>query len=122
MRAKTESLRRRVKERKRAQVERGAGNVFEPGNRYDGQVAVRHSDASFGDIRENQHEEDRMRDIHIGRRGPEATGKEQLDKLRKTVRIEQEALSSSAAASSDPTVALEDPANRKRKSAGSVLV
>ena len=56
----------RVKERKRARVERVAGDVLmEPGNRDDEQVAVRHADASFGDNRENQHEEDRMRDIHI---------------------------------------------------------
>ena len=41
-----------VKERKRARVERGA----------DDQVAVRHAGASGGDIRENQHEEDRMRE------------------------------------------------------------
>ena len=46
-----------------------------------------------------------MRDIHVGSRGPEAASEEQPDKLRKTVRFEQEA--SSAAASSDPTVALE---------------
>ena len=62
------------------------------------------ADASGGDIRENQHEEDRMRDIHVGKRGPEAAGEEQPDKSRKTVRFEQEA--PSAAASSDPTVAL----------------
>ena len=45
----------REKERKRARVERGAGDVpMEPGNRADEQVAVRHADASDGDIRENQ--------------------------------------------------------------------
>ena len=93
-------------------VERGAGDVLmELGNRADEQVAVRHADASGGDIRENQHEENRMRDIHVGRRGPEAAGEEQPDKLRQTVRFEQEAPSSSAAASSDPTVALEYPAS-----------
>ena len=42
-------------------------------------------------------------------KGPEAAGEEQPDKLRKTVRFEQEA--PSAAASSDPTVALEYPAS-----------
>ena len=43
----------RVKERNRARVERGAGDVpVEPGNRADEQVAVRHADSS-GDIREN---------------------------------------------------------------------
>ena len=52
----------RFKERKRARVERGAGDVpTEPGNRDDEQVAVRHADATGGDITENQHEEDRMR-------------------------------------------------------------
>ena len=43
----------RVKERKRARVERGAGDVpVEPGKRDDEQVAVRQVDASGGDIRE----------------------------------------------------------------------
>ena len=41
----------RVKERKRARVERGAGDItMEPENRADEQVAVRHADASGGDI------------------------------------------------------------------------
>ena len=49
---------------------RETGDVLmEPGNRDDEQVAVRRADASGGDIRENQDEEDRMRDIHIGKRG-----------------------------------------------------
>ena len=52
----------RVKERKRARVERGAGDVpMEPGNRDHEQMAVRHTDASGGD-KENQHDENRMRD------------------------------------------------------------
>ena len=107
----------RVKERKRARVERGAGDVpMEPENRDDEQVAVRHADASGGDIRENQHEEDRMRDIHIGKRGSEVKGEEQPDKLRKTVRFEQEA--SSASSSSDPTVTLEYLASGDTKSVG----
>ena len=55
---------------------------MEPGSRADEQVTVRHADASGGDIRENQHEEDRMRDIQIGKRGPEAASEEQPDKLR----------------------------------------
>ena len=42
----------RVKVRKRARVERGAGDVpMEPRNRADEQMAVRHADASGGDIR-----------------------------------------------------------------------
>ena len=94
---------------------------MEPGNRDDEQVAVRHADASGGDIRENQHEEDRIRDIHIGKRGPEAAGEEQADQLRKTVRFEQDA--SSAAVSSEPNVALEYPASGEIQSRpGSVLV
>ena len=105
----------RVKERKRARVERSAGDVpLEPGKRDDEQVAVRHADASGGDIRENQLDEDRMRDIHIGKRGSEAASEEQLDKLRKTVRFGQEA--SSASASSDPTVTLEYPASGETQS------
>ena len=113
--------RKRVREMRRARVERGAGDVpMELGNRADEQ-AVRHEHASVGDIRENQHEEDRMRDIHVGKRGPEAAGEEQPDKLRKTVRFEQEA--PSAAASSDPTVALENPASGETQDRpGSVLV
>ena len=108
MRIKTESLRQSESKRNRARVERGAEDVpKEPGSRADEQVAVRHADASGGDIRETQHEEDRMRDIQIGKRGSEAAGEVQLDKLRKTVRFEQEA--PSAAASSDQIVALEYP-------------
>ena len=38
------------------------------------------TDVSGGDIRENKHEEDRMRDIQVGRRGSEAAGEEQLDR------------------------------------------
>ena len=72
-------------------------------------MAVRHADASGGDITENHHDENRMRDINVGKRGSEAASEEQLDKLRKTVRFEQEA--PSAAASSDPTVLLEYPAS-----------
>ena len=44
----------RVKESKRTRAERGAGDVpMEPGNRGDEQVAVRHADASGGDIWKN---------------------------------------------------------------------
>ena len=38
---------------------------MEPGKRDDEQAAVRHADASGGYITENQHEEDRMRDIQV---------------------------------------------------------
>ena len=57
-----------------------------------------------------------MRDIHVGKRGSEAAGKEEPDKLRKTVRFEQEA--PSAAASSAPTVPLEYHESGETKSAG----
>ena len=87
---------------------------MELGNRDDEQVTVRHTDASDGDIRENQHEEDRMRDIHIDKRGSEAAVEEQPDKLKKTVRFEQEA--SRASASSDPIVPLEYPASGETQS------
>ena len=63
---------------------------MEPGNRDAERMAVRHADAFGGDIRKNQREEDRMRDIQIGKRGPEAPGEEQPDKLRKTIRFGQE--------------------------------
>ena len=118
MRTKTESLR---------QSEPKRGNELESGvvqkmclcyqKSDDEQVAVRYTDACGGDIRENQ----RMRDIHVGKRGSEAAVEEQPGKLRKTVRFEQEA--SSAAASSDPTVALENPASGETQDRpGSVLV
>ena len=84
-------------------------------------MAVRQADKSGGDIRENQHEEDIMRDIHVGRRVSEAAVEKQLDKLKKTARFEQEA--PSAAASSDPTVALEYPTSGETQNRpGSVLV
>ena len=38
-----------------------------------------------GTSEKTQHEVDRMMDIHIGKRGSEAAGEEQPDKLRKTV-------------------------------------
>ena len=87
----------RVKDRNRARVELGAGDVPRVAeNRDDEQIAVRHADASGGDITENQHEENRMRDIHVGKRGSAAASEEQPDKLRKTIRFEQEAPSVSA--------------------------
>ena len=64
-----------------------------------------------------------MRDIHVGKRGSEAAGEEKPDKVRKTVRFEHEAPSLSAAASSDPTVALENPASGETQGRpGPVLV
>ena len=58
--------RKGVRARRRARIERGAVDVpEEPGNKTDEQVPVRHADASGRYIIENQHEEERMRDIRI---------------------------------------------------------
>ena len=77
-----------MKERKGARVERGAGDVLlKPGD--EEQKEDRHAVASGEE--EKQHEENRMRDVHIGKRGSETACEEQPDKLRKTVRFEQEA-------------------------------
>ena len=93
----------------------------EPGDKDDEQVAVRHADASGGYIRENQHEEKTMRNIHFSRGGPEAAGEEHSDEWRKTERFEQEA--PSAAASSHPTIPLKYPASGEAQNwPGSVLV
>ena len=84
-------------------------------------MAVRHAGASGGDITENQHEENRMRDIHVGKRGSEAASEEQPDKLMKTVQFEQE--TPSASASSGTLVALGYPASGETQDrSGSVLV
>ena len=58
---------------------------------------------------EIRHDEIRMRDIHIGRRGSETANEEQPDKLRKTVRFEQEARNT--VSSSTLHVSLEYPAS-----------
>ena len=93
----------------------------EPGDKDDEHVAVRHAVASGGYITENQHEENRMRDIQVSKRGSEATSEEQSDKWRKTERIERETPNTSA--SSDPLVALEYPARSETQDRpGSVLV
>ena len=56
--------RKQVRERRRARIERGTGDVpEEPGNKNDEQVAVRHADARGGHNIEKQHEETRMRGI-----------------------------------------------------------
>ena len=69
--------RERVREKRRARVERGAGDVrVEPGN--EEQMADRQTVASGEE--EKQHEENRMIDVHFGKRGSETTSKEQLDK------------------------------------------
>ena len=81
--------RERVKERKRVRVERGAGVVpVEPGS--EEHMDNRHA-VVFGED-ENQRDENRMKDIHIGKkRGSKTANEEQPDKLRRTVRFEQEA-------------------------------
>ena len=107
-----------VKERKRARVERGAGDVaMEPGNA--DQMANRYAVASGEE--ERPHDENRMRDIHFGKRGSETANEEQPDKLRKTVRFEQEVPITSS--SPDPHVSLEYPASgEKQRLPGSVLM
>ena len=87
--------------------------LVESRNSDDEQMAVRHADASGGD---NQQKENRMRDIHVGKRRPAAASEEQPDRLRKTARFEQEA--PSASSSSDPAVPLEYPASGETQSAG----
>ena len=52
------------------------------GNRDDEQMAGRRADASGGDITENLHDENRMRDIHVGKRGSEAASEEQPVNLK----------------------------------------
>ena len=55
-----------------AETKRGAGHVSGvPENQDDDQMSVRHADESGRDIRENHHEDDRMRDIHVGQTGSE---------------------------------------------------
>ena len=58
--------RERVREMRRARIERSAGDVpAELGCKEDEQVAVRHADASGGHIIENQHKKKRKRDIQV---------------------------------------------------------
>ena len=66
------------------------------GNRDDEQVAVRQADASGVYIKENQDDEDQMRDIQVSKRGSVAASGEDTDRWRKTVRFEQEARNASA--------------------------
>ena len=62
---------------------------------------------------ESQHDENRMRDIHIGERGSETANKEQPDKLRTTVRFEQDAPNTSS--SSTMHVSPERPVSGERQ-------
>ena len=81
----------RVKERKRARVEQGAGDVPRvPG----------HEEQMADGEEEKQHDENRLSHVHIGKRGSETADEEQQpDKLRKTVRFEQEAPNTSPSSS-----------------------
>ena len=64
----------RVKERTRARVERGRGDVLvELGN--EEHMADRH--AVVSGVEEKQYEENRMRDVHIGEKGSETANEEQ---------------------------------------------
>ena len=58
------------------------------------QMTDRHAVAS-GE-QERQHDENIMRDIQVGKRGWETANEEQPDGMRKTVRFEQEAPSTSS--------------------------
>ena len=72
----------RVRQKESARIERGAGDVpMESGNGDDEQVADQHADASGGYIIENQHEEDRMRNIQVSKGGSEAASEEQPSHL-----------------------------------------
>ena len=100
----------RLKERMTAGVERGAGDVpMEPRN--EERMADRHAVEAGED--EKQHEENRMRDVHIGKRGSETANEEQPDKLSKTVRFEHEAPNTSS--SSSTHVSLEYPASGEQQ-------
>ena len=112
----------RSKDGKRARVERGAGDVLtEPGKEVMSRWRFDMRTHLAVTSQKTQHEEDRMRDVHVGKRGSEVAGEEQPDKLRETARFKQEA--PSAAASSDPTVALEYLASGETQDRpGSVLV
>ena len=99
-----------VEERKRAREERGVGEVpSEP--RKGEQMSDRHAVASGED--ERQHDENRIGDILIGQRGSETTNEEQPDKLRKTVRFDQDAPNTSP--SSTMHVSLQYPASGERQ-------
>ena len=105
----------RVREGNRARIERGEGNVpMEPWNRDDEQVAVRQCGRIWPYITENHHEENRISDIQVSKKGSEAASEEQSDEWRKTERLEHEA--PNASASSDPYVALEYPASGETQS------
>ena len=73
---------------------------MEPGS--EEQMADRHAVASG---EENQHEENRTRGIHIGKE--ERRHEEPSDKLRRTVRFEQEAPNTSTSSSSTSLVSPE---------------
>ena len=94
----------RAKERKKARVEGGAGDVLvEPGRttsrgRFDMGTHLAVTSRKTNTKRTE-------RDIQVGKRGSEVAFEQQPDKLTKTVRFEQEALSASS--SSDPHVSLE---------------
>ena len=74
-------------------------------------MADRHVVASGED--ESQHDENRMRDIHIDKSGSERASGEQPDKMERTVRFEQEA--PYASLSSATHVSLEYLASGERR-------
>ena len=105
MRTQTESLRQSESKRGKSSSRASAGMcLWNPGT----EMSRWRSDMRTH-LAVTQHEEDRMREIQVSKRGSEAASEEQSDKLRKTVRFEQEA--SGASASSDPNATLEYPAS-----------
>ena len=62
---------------------------------------------------ERKHDENRMRDFHIGKKGSETAHEEQTGQLRKTVRSEEDFSNSSS--SSSMHVSLEYPASGERQ-------
>ena len=83
------------------------------------QMSDRHAVASGED--ETQHDENRTRDIHSGKRGSETTPEEEPENVRKTAQSEQEP--SNSASSSTMHVSLQHPASGERQDrTGPVLV
>ena len=110
--------RKRVREKRRARIERGVVDVPEdPGIKMMSWFRFDMRTHLAVNIIESQHEEKRMRGIRVNKRGSGTTSEEQLDEWRKTERLEHEAPNTSA--SSDPCVAQEYPVSCEiQKSAG----
>ena len=84
---------------------------LEPGK--DEQMSNRHA-VAFGEEK-NQHEENRMRDVHIGKSGAKTMNEAQPDKSRRAVRFEQKAPNASTSSSSTSLESPEYPASGERQ-------